>query len=59
MQGSSPCQRQLGEKGWKMMKKNKDRSPRPDDLQVSFIVASNTNADSQKSLKHKRAKGLK
>jgi hypothetical protein len=27
--------------------------------EVSFIVASNTNADSQKSLKYKRAKGLK
>jgi hypothetical protein len=49
----------LERKAWKRMKKIKDRSPRTDDLEVSFIVASNTNADSQKSLKYKRAKGLK
>jgi hypothetical protein len=41
------------------MRENKDRSPRTDDLEVSVTVTSNTNADSQKYLKYKRAKGLK
>jgi hypothetical protein len=49
----------LERKARKRMRENEDRSPRTDDLEVSVTVTSNTNADSQKYLKYKRAKGLK
>jgi hypothetical protein len=49
----------LVRKARQRMRKNKDRSPRAADLKVSIIVASNTNTESHKFLKYKRAKGLK